>query len=112
MSEKLTEDVKSDLEEQIIKTTGENGETVYMKLQEVISVNNFDYALLSVVKDDILPISGNDEEDELVVMRMKMDENNQDECTFEIIESDEEFNSVVNAINEADELEDDDCDEE
>ncbi len=103
----MSENLNQTIDEQIIKTTGENGEVVYMKLQEVISVDNKDYALLSVVKDDVLPTCDNDEDDELVVMRMLMDKDNQDECTFEIIESDEEFNNVVSAINEADELESD-----
>ena len=41
------------------------------------------------------------EEDELVIMRMiKTD----DECTFEIIEDDDEFNSVAQAITDSDDL--------
>lgn len=92
---------------QIIKTIGEHGEEVFMKLQEVISVDGKDYALLSVVDDDVLPNSQNDESDELVVMRMIVNKDKEDECTFEIIESDDEFNSVVSAINDADELESD-----
>lgn len=86
---------------QIIKTIGEQGEEVLMKLQEIVTVDDKDYALLSVVEDETLPNS-DDEEDELVIMRMiKTD----DECTFEIIEDDEEFNSVAAAITDGDEVE-------
>ena len=87
---------------QIIKTVGENGEEVYMKLQEIVTVEGKDYALLSVVEEDTLPNSDDNDEDELIVMRMiKTDK----ECTFEIIEDDEEFNMVASAITDEDELE-------
>ena len=80
---------------QIIKTIGEQGEEIYMKLQEVVNIENQDYAILSIVEEDTLPTGGNDESDELIIMKMfKTD----DECTFEIIESDEEFNFVAQAI--------------
>jgi len=82
---------------QIIKTIGENGEEVYMKLQEIVNVNGTDYALLSVVKEDTLPTSDDNDEDELVIMKMNKTE---EECTFEIIEDDEEFNFVVQAITD------------
>jgi len=86
---------------QIIKTIGEQGEEVFMKLQEIVTVDDKDYALLSVVEDETLP-NTSEEDDELVIMRMiKTD----DECTFEIIEDDEEFNSVVAAITDGDEVE-------
>ena len=86
---------------QIIKTIGEQGEEIFMKLQEIVCVDGKDYALLSVVEEDTLPTSDNDE-DEIIIMRMiKTD----DECTFEIIEDDDEFNMVAQAITDADELE-------
>ena len=84
---------------QIIKTIGENGEEVFMKLQEIVNVDGKDYALLSVVEEDTLPTSDNGESDELVIMRMNKTES---ECTFEIIEDDEEFNFVAQAIAEED----------
>lgn len=87
---------------QIIKTIGENGEEVYMKLQEIVNVEGKDYALLSVVEPDILPSSDDNGEEELVIMRMHKDDN---ECTFEIIEDDEEFNFVAQAITDDDEEE-------
>ncbi len=89
---------------QIIKTIGEQGEEIFMKLQEIVSVEGKDYALLSVVDKDTLPVSDNNEDDELVLMRMIKTEN---ECNFEIIEDDNEFNSVAKAISQADEIDED-----
>ena len=87
---------------QIIKTIGENGEEIYMKLQEIVTVDNKDYALLSIVEEDTLPTE-DEEVPEIIIMRMYKTE---DECTFEIIEDDEEFNFVAQAITDSDELED------
>ena len=87
---------------EIIKTIGEQGEEIYMKLQEIVSVDGKDYALLSLVEEDTLPNANDNEEDELIIMRMIKTE---DECTFEIIEDDEEFNYVAQAITDADEIE-------
>ena len=87
------------METQIIKTIGEQGEEIFMKLVEVVQVAGFD-ALLSIVEENSLPNDDTDD-DEIVIMRMiKKD----DDVSFEIIEDDEEFNMVVSAINEADEL--------
>ena len=82
---------------QIIKTIGENGEEIFMKLQEIVSLDGKDYALLSIVEDDKLPTNDNDEADELVIMRMIK--------TFEIIEDDDEFNSVAQAITDSEDFE-------
>lgn len=81
---------------QIIKTIGEHGEEIFMKLQEIVTINDKDYAILSVAKEDSLP-TDNDEDDELTVMRMIKTE---DECTFEVIEDDEEFKFVVEALSD------------
>ncbi len=86
---------------QIIKTIGEEGEEVYMKLQEIVTVDNKDYALLSIVEDDVLPSEDDNEENELIIMKMNKTD---DECTFEIIEDDDEFNMVATAISDGDEL--------
>ena len=85
---------------EIIKVIGEQGEEILMKLQEIVNVEGQDYALLSIVEEDTLPSSDNDEE-EIIIMRMiKTD----DDCTFEVIEDDKEFEMVAMAINEADEF--------
>lgn len=83
------------MEQQIIKTIGEQGEEILMKLQEVVTLNDQDYALLSIVEEGEEP--KDEDEQELIIMKMfKTD----DECTFEIIETDEEFNEVVKAIED------------
>ena len=81
---------------EIIKVIGEQGEEIYMKLQEIVTINDNDYALLSIVEDDKLPVD-DEAEDEVIIMKMIK---TQDDCSFEVIESDEEFNMVVEAINE------------
>ena len=86
---------------EIIKVIGEQGEEIFMKLQEIVTVEDKDYALMSVVEEDTLPNSDS-QEDELIIMRMNKTE---DECTFEVIEDDEEFNMVASAITDGDEFE-------
>lgn len=86
---------------EIIKVIGEQGEEIFMKLQEIVNVEGQDYALMSIVEEDTLPSSDN-EEDELIIMKMNKTD---DECTFEVIESDEEFNMVASAITDGDEFE-------
>ena len=81
---------------QIIKTIGEHGEEIFMKLQEIVTINDKDYAILSVAQENSLPTDDN-EDDELTVMRMIKTE---DECTFEVIEDDEEFKFVVEALSD------------
>jgi len=87
---------------EIIKVIGEHGEEIFMKLQEIVTVEDKDYALMSVVEENTLPTSDNDENDELIIMKMNKTE---DECTFEVIEDDEEFNMVAQAITDGDEFE-------
>ncbi|MBQ8635868.1 DUF1292 domain-containing protein [bacterium] len=86
---------------EIIKVIGEQGEEIFMKLQEIVTIEEQDYALLSVVENDTLPSSDNDE-DELIIMKMNKTD---DDCTFEVIEDDEEFNMVASAITDGDEFE-------
>ena len=76
-------------EPQIIKTIGEQGEEIFMKLLEIVTVNDKDYALLSLVEDENMP--SDDVEDEIIIMKMNKTD---DDCTFEIIEDDEEFEKV------------------
>lgn len=85
---------------EIIKVIGEQGEEIFMKLQEIVNVEGKDYALLSVVEEGSLPTD--DEDDEIIIMKMNKTE---DDCTFEVIEDDEEFNMVASAITDGDEFE-------
>ena len=95
----MTNEKESMEQPEIIKVIGEQGEEIFMKLQEIVTLNNQDYALLSIVEDDKLP-ADDEEADEIIIMKMKKTE---DECTFEIIESDEEFNMVAQAITDDEE---------
>ena len=81
---------------EIIKVVGEHGEEVLMKLQEIVNIEGQDYALLSIVEEDTLPTSDNDEE-ELIIMRMVKTD---DDCTFEIIEDDKEFEAAEDYFND------------
>ena len=85
---------------EIITVVGEQGEEVTMKLQEIVNVEGQDYALLSLVEEGEMP--SDEQDDEIVIMRMNKTE---DDCTFEIIEDDEEFNMVASAITDGDEIE-------
>ena len=85
---------------EIITVIGEQGEEVTMKLQEIVNVEGKDYALLSLVEEGEMP--SDEQDDEIVIMRMSKTE---DDCTFEIIEDDEEFNMVASAITDGDEIE-------
>lgn len=86
---------------QIIKTVGENGEEVELKLLDIINVNGTDYALLLPADEEA------DEEAEVVLMRLIKEG---DEYLFETIEDDDEFNEVAKLLAEDDEC-DCDCDE-
>ena len=61
-----------------------------------VTVEDKDYALLSVVQEDTLPVEGNDE-DEIIIMKMNKTD---DECTFEIIEDDEMELITVNPFED------------
>ncbi len=83
---------------QVIKTIGENGEEISLKLLDIVTVNDFDYALL-LPEDENLE----EEECEVILMRLKQDTA---EYVFETIEDDEEFNLVSQAILEEEGYED------
>ena len=76
---------------EIIKTIDENGQEVELKLIDIVSVNDVDYALLVPADTDI----DNEDECEIVLMRLKQDNS---EYVFETIEDDDEFELVSQAI--------------
>ena len=78
---------------EIIKTIGEEGEEIELKLLDIVTVNDVDYALLLPADADV----DNDDECEIVLMRLKQDDS---EYIFETIENDEEFELVSQAIIE------------
>ncbi len=81
---------------QIIKTVGENGEEVELKLLDIINVNGTDYALLLPADEEA------DEEAEVVLMRLIKEG---DEYLFETIDDDDEFNEIARILSEEDENE-------
>lgn len=87
--------MKSGKELQIIKTVDENGKEVELKLLDIVTVDNNDYALLLPANED-----ENNEEAEVVLMRMKKEDR---EYIFETIEDDDEFNEVAKILSEDDE---------
>ena len=76
---------------QVIKTVGENGEEIELKLLDIVNVNNVDYALLLPADEEA------DEEAEVVLMRLIKDG---DEYLFETIDDDDEFNEVAKILAE------------
>ncbi len=86
-------------EEQFIETFDEDGNKVTFELLDIVTVDDIEYALL-LPKDS----ETEDEESEVLVMRLKKDG---EEYTFETIEDDEEFDKVAQYIEEIeDEIED------
>ncbi len=86
---------------QIITTVGEDGEEVNLKLLDIVTVNDFDYALLLPFEADMEEVE--EGEAEVILMRLKQDAA---EYVFETIEDDEEFNLVAEAILEEEGYED------
>ncbi len=85
---------------QVITTIGEDGEEVKLKLLDIVTVNDFDYALLLPFEADV---DADEDEAEVILMRLKQDAA---EYVFETIEDDEEFNLVAEAILEEEGYED------
>ena len=83
---------------EVIETFDENGNKVNFELLDVITVDDIEYAVLLPENTE------NEEERELLIMRLKKDA---DEYMFETIEDDDEFNKVAAYIEELeDEIED------
>ena len=86
-------------EEQFIETFDEDGNKVTFELLDIVTVDDIEYALLLPKNTET-----EDEESEVLVMRLKKDG---EEYTFETIENDEEFDKVAQYIEEIeDEIED------
>lgn len=85
------------MKEQIIKTVDEEGNEVGFRLIDIVNYDDQDYAL--VLPEDADPDA---EDAEVLLMRMTRDG---DECTLEVIEDDDEFDLVAQAIMDAEEEE-------
>ena len=79
-------------EEQIIETFDEDGNKVTFELLDIVTVDDIEYALLLPKEAET-----EDEESEVLVMRLKKDG---EEYTFETIEDDEEFDKVAKYIEQ------------
>ena len=84
--------------EQLIETFDEDGNKVSFELLDIVTVDDVEYALLLPAGEK------NDEEGEILVMRVHKDG---EDYSFEVIEDDEEFNRIAESIEELeDEIED------
>lgn len=86
----------------IVKIVGEDGEEIELKILDIVSIGELDYALLLPADED-----EEDEEAGVVLMRMKRQG---DDCFFETIEDDNEFEEVARIISDDGECENPDCD--
>lgn len=75
-------------EKQLIETVDENGDVVNFELFDIVEFEEKEYALL-------LPADSEDDNDEVVLMRLTKDG---EDYLFEAIEDDEEFNKVSEYI--------------
>lgn len=90
-----------DMNDQIIETVDEDGNVVKFELIDIVEVDEIEYGLLLPIDDENAKA---DEEGEVVLMRLKKEG---DEFLFEAIEDDDEFEKVVEFIQEIeDEIED------
>lgn len=89
-----------DFEQQIIELIDEDGETNQFELIDIVEFEGKEYGLLLPYEDEDETLIDNDEEKEVVLMRLNKIMN---EYVFETIDSDEEFEKVAEYINSFDE---------
>lgn len=85
-----------ELDEQLIETIDEEGNVINFELLDIIEFEGQEYGLL-------LPHEEDEEEKEVILMRLMKDG---EEYTFEVIENDEEFEKVVAFIDTLEEEDD------
>lgn len=90
-----------ELDEQLIETIDEEGNVINFELLDIIEFEGQEYGLL-------LPHEEDEEEKEVILMRLMKDG---EEYTFEVIENDEEFEKVVAFIDTLEEDDDEDGEE-
>lgn len=93
-----------EIEEQLIETIDEDGNVINFELIDIVEMDGQEYGLL-LPKDE----EESDEENEVVLMRLNKEG---DDYVFEMIESDEEFNKVVEYMDTLEEAEEDEDAEE
>ena len=79
-----------DDKDNIVETVDEDVNVINFKLFDIIEFENKEYALL-------LPVESEEDEDELVIMRLVKDE---EEYSFETIDDDDEFDRVSEYLEE------------
>ena len=89
-----------DFEQQIIELIDEDGEPCQFELIDIIEFEGKEYGLLRPYEDENEVLIDNEEEREVVLMRLTKIMN---EYVFESIDSDEEFDKVAEYINSFDE---------
>lgn len=91
-----------DIKDSIIKTTDEEGNIHNFKLVEVIEIDEKEYGVFEYIEPEV-PNKNSEDEEALVIMRIIHKEDN---YYFEEIEDDDEFDKVIEYIEEyMDELE-------
>ena len=88
-----------DFEEQIIELIDEDGETNQFELIDIVEFEGKEYGLLLPYNDEDETLIDNEDEREVVLMRLNKI---MDEYVFETIDSEEEFSKVAEYINSFD----------
>ena len=90
----------AEISDDIVEITDENGETYKVRVVDIITFEDKEYAILESLSD-----KNKDEDDgEFILMKVI---NEDDDYSFETIEDDEEFEKVASYIDElADEIDD------
>ena len=89
-----------DFEQEIIELIDEDGEACQFRLIDIVEFEDKEYGLLIPVDDEDETLIDNEEEREVILMRLNKIMN---EYVFERIDSDEEFQKVADYINSFDE---------
>ena len=89
-----------DFEQQIIELIDEDGETNQFELIDIVEFEGKEYGLLLPIDDEDETLIDNEEEKEVVLMRLNKIMN---EYVFETIDSEEEFQKVSEYISSFDE---------
>lgn len=98
-----------EFEQQIIELIDEDGETNQFELIDIVEFEGKEYGLLLPVNDEDETLIDNEDEREVVLMRLNKI---MSEYVFETIDSEEEFQRVAEYINSFDEEDDEEGEQE
>ena len=88
----MTETNSENMEPKIIKTQDENGEIHNFELLNIVKVDGQDYGLLIYVDEEDKEDDLDEDEDEVVIMRLSQEDG---AFVLETVEDDNEFNKVL-----------------